>query len=53
MLPVIGNTLVFISCLFELADLSAVNLSDIISLKSEACNPLHGNHQTTVGSIFI
>lgn len=49
----ITSGLEFISCLFELASLSAVNLSDIISLKSEAYIPVPSNHQATVGSIFV
>lgn len=35
----IGSGLVFISCLFEPACLGAMNLSDIIPLKSEGLNP--------------
>lgn len=49
----IGSGLVFISCLFEPACLGAMNLSDIIPLKSEAWIPPPSNHQATVGSIFV
>lgn len=42
---VIDNSLVLISCLFELAGVSARSLSDIIFLKHEACIQLPSNHQ--------
>lgn len=48
MLFFIDHGLVFISCFFELTGLGAMNLSDIIPLKSEAWVPTHSKHQSAV-----